>query len=55
MVERLVLQHRARVTPVLPELSMSVIHNDANDENILLAPDSEGGWKVAGLLDFGDM
>jgi len=55
IVERLVLQHRARVIPVLPELSVSVIHNDANDENILLTPDSEGGWKVAGLLDFGDM
>ncbi len=55
IVERLILQHRARVVPVLSELSMSVIHNDANDENILLAPDSEGGWKVAGLLDFGDM
>jgi len=55
IVERLVLQHRARVIPVLPELSMSVIHNDANDDNILLTPDSEGGWKVTGLLDFGDM
>ncbi len=31
IVERLVLQHRARVAPVFPELSMSVIHNDAND------------------------
>lgn len=55
IVERLVLQHRARVVPVLHELSMSVIHNDANDDNILLAPDSRGGWNVAGLLDFGDM
>ncbi len=55
IVERLFLQHRARVGPVLPDLPMSVIHNDANDDNILLAPDSEGGWRVAGLLDFGDM
>ena len=55
IVERLILQHRARVVPVLPKLSMSVIHSDANDENLLLAPDPEGGWNVAGLLDFGDM
>lgn len=55
IVERLFLQYRARVVPVLPDLPMSVIHNDANDENILLAPDAQGGWKVAGLLDFGDM
>jgi 4-aminobutyrate aminotransferase-like enzyme len=55
IVERIILQHRARVVPVLPKLPMSVIHNDANDENLLLAPDPESGWKVAGLLDFGDM
>lgn len=55
IVERLLLQHRARVKPLLPELPMSVIHNDANDENILLVQDSESGWKIAGLLDFGDM
>jgi 4-aminobutyrate aminotransferase-like enzyme/Ser/Thr protein kinase RdoA (MazF antagonist) len=55
IVERLLLQHRARVVPILPELPMSVVHNDANDENILLVPESEGGWKIAGLLDFGDM
>ncbi len=55
IVERLILQHRARVIPVLPGIAMSVIHNDANDENLLLAPDSAGGWKIAGLLDFGDM
>jgi 4-aminobutyrate aminotransferase-like enzyme/Ser/Thr protein kinase RdoA (MazF antagonist) len=55
IVERLFLQYRARVSPMLSELPISVIHNDANDENILLEPDGEGGWKIAGLLDFGDM
>jgi 4-aminobutyrate aminotransferase-like enzyme/Ser/Thr protein kinase RdoA (MazF antagonist) len=55
IVERLLLQHRARVVPLQLELPMSVIHNDANDENILLVPESKGGWKIAGLLDFGDM
>lgn len=55
IVETLLLQYRARVTPLLRDLPVSVIHNDANDENILLAADSEGGWKLVGLLDFGDM
>jgi 4-aminobutyrate aminotransferase-like enzyme len=54
-VERLLLQYRARVVPALHELPMSVIHNDANDENVLLDQDPEGGWRVSGLLDFGDM
>ncbi|NIO00724.1 MAG: aminotransferase class III-fold pyridoxal phosphate-dependent enzyme [Candidatus Latescibacteria bacterium] len=55
IVEGVLLQYRGRITPVLANLPTSVIHNDANDENILLAPDAEGGWRVAGLLDFGDM
>ncbi|MEE9167112.1 MAG: aminotransferase class III-fold pyridoxal phosphate-dependent enzyme [Candidatus Neomarinimicrobiota bacterium] len=55
IVQRLLLQYRARVVPLFPKLPMSVIHNDANDENVLLKPASEGEWKVAGLLDFGDI
>jgi 4-aminobutyrate aminotransferase-like enzyme/Ser/Thr protein kinase RdoA (MazF antagonist) len=55
IVERLLLQHRARVVPELHNLPTSVIHNDANDDNILLETTPEGGWHIAGLLDFGDM
>jgi 4-aminobutyrate aminotransferase-like enzyme/Ser/Thr protein kinase RdoA (MazF antagonist) len=55
IVERILLQHRARILPLSSDLRMSVIHNDANDDNILLEPDPEGGYRIAGLLDFGDM
>jgi 4-aminobutyrate aminotransferase-like enzyme len=55
IVERHLLQYRARIKPVLAGLSMSVIHNDANDENLLLEPHPQGGWQVAGLVDYGDM
>ncbi len=55
ILERLLLQHRARIAPLDPELPVSVIHNDANDENVLLTPNPDGGWRLAGLLDFGDM
>ncbi|UCD38989.1 MAG: aminotransferase class III-fold pyridoxal phosphate-dependent enzyme [Fidelibacterota bacterium] len=55
IVERILLQYRARVSPLVPELPVSVIHNDANDENILVIEDKREGWRVAGLLDFGDM
>lgn len=54
MAERMLLQIRARVMPYLDDLPQSVIHNDANDDNILLA-ESEDGWILAGLIDFGDM
>jgi 4-aminobutyrate aminotransferase-like enzyme/Ser/Thr protein kinase RdoA (MazF antagonist) len=55
IIERILLQHRARIIPLSSDLRMSVIHNDANDDNILLEPDPEGGYRIAGLLDFGDM
>jgi Ser/Thr protein kinase RdoA (MazF antagonist) len=38
--------------PVLQGFRESVIHNDANDHNVLV--DQDGG-RVTGLLDFGDM
>jgi hypothetical protein len=41
-----------RLVPILPRLRTSVIHNDANDHNILA---DEAGDRVVGLLDFGDM
>ncbi len=55
IVERLLLQFRARIRPRLPDLPVSVIHNDANEDNLLLEPDPDGEWAVAGLVDFGDM
>lgn len=40
-----------RLRSVMPALRESVIHNDANDHNILVAED---GRRVTGLLDLGD-
>ncbi len=41
----------ARVAPALPHLRHSVIHNDANDWNVLV---DEAGRAVSGLIDVGD-
>ncbi len=41
-----------RLTPALPGLRTSIIHNDANDHNVLV---DGAGEQVVGLLDFGDM
>jgi Ser/Thr protein kinase RdoA (MazF antagonist) len=41
----------ANVSPVLQDLPQQVIHNDANDDNILLDSDED----VCGIIDFGDM
>jgi 4-aminobutyrate aminotransferase-like enzyme/Ser/Thr protein kinase RdoA (MazF antagonist) len=55
IVERLLLQYRGRVKPLLSGLPMSVIHNDANDDNLLLEQEQSGEWRLVGLYDFGDM
>ena len=55
IVERLLLQYRGRIKPLLDGLPMSVIHNDANDDNLLLEQDRSGMWRLVGLYDFGDM
>ena len=41
-----------RLVPALPTLRTSVIHNDANDHNVLV---DEARERVIGLLDFGDL
>ncbi|MEO3435377.1 aminotransferase class III-fold pyridoxal phosphate-dependent enzyme [Inquilinus sp. CAU 1745] len=40
-----------QVAPRLPTLPAAIIHNDANDWNVLVTPD---GARIAGLIDFGD-
>ncbi|MCC9076304.1 aminotransferase class III-fold pyridoxal phosphate-dependent enzyme [Litorilinea aerophila] len=49
-VERALERFEQQVRPYLPTLRAQVIHNDANDHNVLVAQ-----GQVVGLLDFGDM
>lgn len=50
IVSYFLLQWKTFIIEKLPILRKSIIHNDANDHNLLL----ENG-KVSGLIDFGDM
>jgi Ser/Thr protein kinase RdoA (MazF antagonist) len=50
-VENVLDDFDSRVKPVLLELPQQVIHNDANDGNILL----NGRDEISGIIDFGDM
>ncbi|MDP6354393.1 MAG: aminotransferase class III-fold pyridoxal phosphate-dependent enzyme [Planctomycetota bacterium] len=43
------------VAPRLPLLGQSVIHNDANDYNVIVQRPSIDHQQVTGLIDFGDM
>ncbi|MCU1394261.1 MAG: 4-aminobutyrate transaminase [Ilumatobacteraceae bacterium] len=49
-VESTLTRFREDVAPRLADAPRQVIHNDANDRNILVAPSGE----VTGLIDFGD-
>lgn len=53
MVERLFARYEAQVLPRLPYLRASVLHQDANDWNVIT--DSADPSAIAGLIDFGDM
>ncbi len=50
---------RERATPHLGALREAVIHGDGNDHNVLVAraaaEDPLAPWRVAGLVDFGDV
>ncbi|UJH66095.1 aminotransferase class III-fold pyridoxal phosphate-dependent enzyme [Allomuricauda sp. SCSIO 65647] len=50
LVRHFFQQYERQVLPLLPKLRKSVIHNDANEWNILM----KNGY-VSGLIDFGDL
>lgn len=45
----------ARLPAWRGQLPIAVLHNDANDLNVIVALDSQGGGKVSAIIDFGDM
>ena len=52
-VDRFFNCYENQVLPKVPLLRKAVIHNDANEQNLIV--DSGGIPKLAGLIDFGDM
>ncbi len=56
-IEKCLQRFERDVTPVAAQFRRGVIHNDANDYNVLVQCDwqSEETWKISGLIDFGDM
>ncbi|WP_428640969.1 aminotransferase class III-fold pyridoxal phosphate-dependent enzyme [Roseibium sp.] len=52
-VEDLFLRYNTLIAPRLPALRASVLHQDANDNNVIVDPADTD--RIAGLIDFGDM
>ena len=55
LVEYFLLQFETEVLPQLPGLRRSVIHNDANDYNLLTGNSADGSTHISGIIDFGDI
>jgi 4-aminobutyrate aminotransferase-like enzyme/Ser/Thr protein kinase RdoA (MazF antagonist) len=55
IVEHFLSLFEGQVLPVAPTLRMSVIHNDANDFNVLVNAADGGARQVVSVVDYGDM
>jgi 4-aminobutyrate aminotransferase-like enzyme/Ser/Thr protein kinase RdoA (MazF antagonist) len=55
IVEHFLALFEAQVLPASPTLRMSVIHNDANDYNVLVDATEGETRRVVSIVDFGDM
>ena len=55
LIENVLDLYRHTVAPVWKDLPMAVIHNDANDYNILVGSALNEPGAISGLLDFGDV
>ena len=54
IVEAVIGRFEREVQPRLDTLPAQVIHNDANDYNLLVATAEDGTPRISGLIDFGD-
>ena len=54
LVKNFLARYEMEVAPALPALRKSVIHNDANDYNLLVGDARSQPREVAGVIDFGD-
>ena len=55
MMEHFLFQFETNVLPVLPLLRTGIIHNDANDYNLLVGNTPLNSNQIIGIIDFGDM
>jgi 4-aminobutyrate aminotransferase-like enzyme/Ser/Thr protein kinase RdoA (MazF antagonist) len=54
LVETFLVRYRDEVVPRLAGLRAGIIHNDANDHNVLVDEPARWPCRVVGLVDFGD-
>ncbi|KAL1023332.1 hypothetical protein UPYG_G00039350 [Umbra pygmaea] len=55
VIKAVLQQYKTQLQPKLSSFRKCINHGDFNDHNILVQPDNLGGYKISGILDFGDM
>ncbi len=55
LVHNFLKRFQVEIEPQLSDLRTGVIHNDANDYNVLVEPEGRWAQAVTGVIDFGDM
>jgi 4-aminobutyrate aminotransferase-like enzyme/Ser/Thr protein kinase RdoA (MazF antagonist) len=55
IVEKILMNYQENIKPALSQVRWSVIHNDANDYNIVVEDRVVENPKVKSVIDFGDM
>ncbi|XP_044216465.1 hydroxylysine kinase [Thunnus albacares] len=55
VVKSVIHQYKTSVVPKYSSFRKCINHGDFNDLNVLVQPDENDGYKISGILDFGDM
>lgn len=55
VVNSIMHQFKSSVVPKRSDFRKCINHGDFNDLNILVQPDDSNGYRISGILDFGDM
>ncbi|XP_076007480.1 hydroxylysine kinase-like isoform X1 [Genypterus blacodes] len=55
VVKSVIQGYKTSVVPARTSFRKSINHGDLNDLNVLVQPDENDGFKISGILDFGDM
>ncbi|CAK6958179.1 hydroxylysine kinase isoform X2 [Scomber scombrus] len=55
VVKSVIHQYKTSVVPKYFIFRKCINHGDFNDLNVLVQPDESDGYKISGILDFGDM
>ncbi|MEQ2284933.1 hypothetical protein AMECASPLE_026714 [Ameca splendens] len=55
VIKSVIHQYKNSVIPKRSNFRECINHGDFNDLNVLVQPDDNNGYKISGVLDFGDM